>query len=69
MSIIVILFLLTATAFASGSGGKKAPEKVIIEGGENVTISDTFLDSHKKLVGEAVVVFMILSYILPHNIA
>ena len=51
----VILTFVASLAFASGGGVKKAHEKIIIEGGEHVTIAGTIIDSHKEPVGEAVV--------------
>ena len=57
MPVIISLVLLFfgSLAFASGGGGKKTHEMVIIEGGEYVTISGTIIDSHKEPVGEAIV--------------
>ena len=52
-SAVVLLFFLVTFAFA-GHGAKSANQPMVIEGGEQVTISGTILDSHKEPIGEAV---------------
>ncbi|OGQ98900.1 MAG: citrate transporter [Deltaproteobacteria bacterium RIFOXYD12_FULL_57_12] len=54
--ISLALFFIGSLAFASGGGGKKAPEKEAVENGVHMTISGTILDSHKEPVGEATVI-------------
>ena len=49
--LVLVLFCLATMAFASGGGGKA--HEAVIEGGSQVTISGTILDSHKEPVGEA----------------
>jgi len=52
-SAVVFLLFLVTFAFASG-GAKNANQPMVIEGGEQITISGTIIDSHKEPINEAV---------------
>ncbi len=49
---VIVLFLISAPAFA-GHGAGSGPPKALIEGGETINVSGIVLDSHKEPINEA----------------